>query len=46
VLAARYGQLNMNDIKTLVIGGFKSAFLPMREKAIMLNLVNRELEKY
>ena len=45
-LAARYAQLNMNDIKTLIIGGFKSTFLPMREKAIMLSLVNRELEKY
>lgn len=45
-LAARHAQLNMNDIKTLIIGGFKSAFLPMREKAIMLSLVNRELEKY
>jgi adenosine deaminase len=46
MLAARYAQLSMNDIKTLLIGGFKSAFLPMREKAIMLNLVNRELEKF
>jgi adenosine deaminase len=45
-LAARSARLNMNDIKTLIVGGFKSAFLPMREKAIMLNLVNRELEKY
>ena len=45
-LAARYAQLNMNDIKNLIIGGFKSTFLPMREKAIMLSLVNRELEKY
>lgn len=44
--AARYAQLNMNDVKTLVVGGFKSAFLPMREKAIMLNLLNRELEKF
>jgi adenosine deaminase len=45
-LAARHAQLNMNDLKTLIVGGFKSAFLPMREKAIMLNLVNRELERY
>jgi adenosine deaminase len=46
ILAARHAQLNMNDLKTLIVGGFKSAFLPMREKAIMLNLVNRELMKY
>jgi adenosine deaminase len=45
-LAGKYAQLNMADLKTIIIAGFKSAFLPMREKAIMLNLVNRELEKY
>ena len=45
-LAAKYAQLNMADLKTIIVAGFKSAFLPMREKAIMLNLVNRELEKY
>ncbi len=46
VLAAKYAQLNMADLKTIIVAGFKSAFLPMREKAIMLNLLNRELEKY
>ena len=45
-LAAQHANLNMNDLKTLIVAGFKSAFLPMREKAIMLNLVNNELEKY
>ena len=45
-LAAKYANLNMNDLKTLIVSGFKSAFLPMRERAIMLNLVNNELEKY
>jgi adenosine deaminase len=45
-LAAKYANLNMNDLKTIVVAGFKSAFLPMRERAIMLNLVNKELEKY
>jgi adenosine deaminase len=45
-LAAKYANLNINDLKTIIIAGFKSAFLPMREKAIMLNLVNNELEKY
>ena len=46
MLAAKYAQLNMADLKTIIVAGFKSAFLPMREKAIMLNLLNRELEKY
>jgi adenosine deaminase len=45
-LAAKYANLNINDLKTLIVSGFKSAFLPMRERAIMLNLVNNELEKY
>jgi len=45
-LAAQYANLNMNDLKTILVAGFKSAFLPMRERAIMLNLVNKELEKY
>lgn len=45
-LAAKCANLNMNDLKTIIVAGFKSAFLPMREKAIMLNLVNSQLEKY
>ncbi|MBD3225821.1 MAG: adenosine deaminase [Caldithrix sp.] len=44
-LAARYADWNIGDLKTVVIDGFKSAFLPMREKAIMLNMVNAELDK-
>ena len=45
-LATKYANLNINDLKTIIVSGFKSAFLPMREKAIMLNLVNSQLEKY
>jgi adenosine deaminase len=45
-IAAKYANFNINDLKTIIVAGFKSAFLPMREKAIMLNLVNNELEKY
>jgi adenosine deaminase len=45
-LATQHANLNLNDLKTIIVAGFKSAFLPMREKAIMLNLVNSELEKY
>jgi adenosine deaminase len=45
-LAVKYANLNINDLKTIIVAGYKSAFLPMRERAIMLNLVNNELEKY
>ncbi len=45
-LAAKHANLNINDLKTIIVSGFKSAFVPMREKAIMLNLVNNQLEKY
>ncbi len=45
-LAAKYANLNMDDLKIILVSGFKSAFLPMRQKAIMLNMVNRELEKF
>jgi len=36
----------MADLKNVIVAGFKSAFLPMREKAILLNMVNAELEKF
>jgi len=45
-LAAKYADWNMNDLKNVIVSGFKSAFMPMREKAIMLNMVNAELEKF
>lgn len=45
-LAARYADWNMNDLKTVIVAGFKSAFMPMREKALLLNMVNAELEHY
>lgn len=44
--AAKYAGWNMNDLKTVIVSGFKSAFLPMREKAIMLSMVNAELSKF
>ncbi len=31
---------------TIIVDGFKSAFLPNRAKSIMLNLVNDKLKKY
>ena len=45
-LAAKYADWNMNDLKTVVVAGFKSAFMPMREKAIMMGMVNAELARF
>lgn len=45
-LAARHLNFNLDDIKSIVLDGFKSAFLPNRAKSIMLNMVNDELKKY
>ncbi len=45
-LAAKYANWTMDDLKNVVISGFKSAFMPMREKALLLKKVNEELEKY
>jgi adenosine deaminase len=41
----QYG-LGIEDIKELIISGFKSAFLPYREKADLLKKVTRELESF
>src|SRR5262245_48681435 len=40
-----YG-LSREDLKTIIISGFKSAFLPYREKADVLKEINKELEKF
>lgn len=45
-LAAKYANLNMDEFKELIIAGFKSAFLPMREKQLLLKRVNSELDKF
>lgn len=45
-LAQKYANLNLDDLKELIISGFKSAFLPMREKKVMLEKVLKELEKF
>jgi hypothetical protein len=36
----------LSDIKELIVSGFKSAFLPYREKADLLKKVTRELENF
>jgi adenosine deaminase len=45
-LAAKHLNFNLDDIKSMILDGFKSAFLPNRAKSIMLNMVNDELKKY
>lgn len=45
-LAIKYGNFNMDDLKDIIISGFKSAFLPMREKKNMLDGVLKELQKF
>lgn len=45
-LAAKHLNFNMEDLKLILVDGFKSAFLPNRAKSIMLNMVNDELSKY
>jgi adenosine deaminase len=36
--------LSLADIRTLVVNGFKSAFIPFHEKAELLRQVNKEIE--
>ena len=45
-LAAKHLHFNLDDIKSIILDGFKSAFLPNRAKSIMLNMVNDELKKF
>lgn len=45
-LAAKHLDLSLEDIKSIILDGFKSAFLPNRAKSIMLNMVNETLAKY
>jgi adenosine deaminase len=40
-----YG-FDLDDIKELIVSGFKSAFLPYREKADLLKEINLELEQF
>jgi adenosine deaminase len=36
---------SLEDLQTLIVSGFKSAFLPFREKADLLIAVNKEIEQ-
>ncbi len=45
-LCHKYYGFNLDDIKEVIIDGFKSAFLPYREKADLLLKVTKELEAF
>ncbi|RYZ36010.1 MAG: adenosine deaminase, partial [Myxococcaceae bacterium] len=42
-LAHRELGLSLEDLTTIIVSGFKSAFLPFREKQDMLRQVNQEI---
>jgi adenosine deaminase len=46
LLAHQHYGFSLDDIKEMIISGFKSAFLPYREKADVLKEINRELEQF
>jgi len=37
--------LTLEDLTTVLVSGFKSAFLPFREKQDLLKSVNQEIEQ-
>jgi adenosine deaminase len=45
-LAHKYYGFNIDDFKEIIINGFKSSFLPYRERKIMIQEVIDELEEY
>ncbi|MCI0573511.1 MAG: adenosine deaminase, partial [Myxococcaceae bacterium] len=45
MVAHRHMGLSLEDLTTILISGFKSAFLPFREKQDMLAQVNREMDE-
>jgi adenosine deaminase len=46
LLAHQHYGLGLGDIKDIIVSGFKSAFLPYREKADVLKEITRELEGF
>jgi adenosine deaminase len=46
LLAHQHYGFTLDDLKEIIISGFKSAFLPYREKADVLKEINKELEAF
>jgi adenosine deaminase len=46
LLCHQHYRFTLEDLKELIVSGFKSAFLPYREKADLLKKVTKELEKF
>lgn len=44
-LLHRHCGFTLEDLTTMIVSGFKSAFLPYKEKSDLLALVNREIEE-
>lgn len=45
-LAAKHFNLGLDDVKKIILSGFKSAFMPAGQKADVLAEVSKELEKF
>ena len=45
-LAAKHFDLNLEDIKRIILSGFKSAFIPVGQKSDFLKTVSKELDKF
>lgn len=46
LLCHKHYGFDLDDIKEIIISGFKSAFLPYREKADLLKAITKELESF
>jgi adenosine deaminase len=44
--ASKYLNFDLNEIKDIILSGFKSAFIPNRTKALLLNLIAEELNRF
>ncbi len=44
MLAIEKLNLNYNDVKNIIINGFKSAFIPYRERVVLINKAIKEIE--
>ncbi len=46
LLAHQHYGFSLDDLKEVIVAGFKSAFLPYREKADVLKEINKELDQF